>query len=498
MSGHDTILMRRMGVRTELVKKGWLSPREPRTVLDGECGEDEVLCAVDIEGKSPRVVKVGKDRAFAEGQAPRDRELLFAVRRTPFVFDMAVSAGRERDGFEWFFEVGGMLEILRPESFAAKFRGTVTAERPLGVEAFEAAQGTIPTTVLHDKVTMDVLGVPSLEDKDENKQYADIRKRLEAWREANEAFVASAINLALDTFFVTKGTARLDGSSFRARSPDREKAEERRRIAEEEARKAAVAQQAAAEAKEQERKDKERKQADELNELEFQNQLAAKRRENDLAEAEQQLRLAEKQRQREALLGPRPEIWMEAPLYEQGSNVRTRDCVLETSTTYSGQATASKRPRNTIKVGDHLDFRLRTNIDGWLHLYNYGTSGKINPLFTNRHIFANETYAIEDGGNLHNGHLLVTDMTLTTRESGRLERFIAIITRERICLDENSVKAVFDRRNPGTGFRTRGKIGMVEEVGAAPEEVPLEEAMASLMELPPEDWVQGTLELEVI
>ena len=450
MSDKATILMRRLGVKTKKVSKGWFSS-ESRAVLDGERGDGEVLCAVEIDGAKPRRVAAGVDGAFADGEAPAKDDMLFAVRRTPFGFDMSIPAGRDSDGFEWFFEVGGMLEITKPEAFAAKFRGDVEKDKPLMAEAFEKALGTIPSTILHDKLTVEVLGVMSLEDKDAGEQYADIRKSLEAWRSANEAFVASATNDAFKTFFNADGVARLDGSSFHARSPQREEADKKR----------------------------------------------------------QMLKLAELNARIAALKGPRPEIKMKAAAHRNG--IHSRDLFPETSSTFAEgtpagfgpQATDPERQDNRLSIGDIVTLELSSNIDGWLHLYNYGTSGKVIQLapgayssLDNGRIHAGRTYVAGNGGDLITVPL--RENGPTTAQGGHTERFIAIITKYPVDISAESVKAVFDRRNPGKGFASRGGFGAVEEIHHPDDEEPLEVAMASLLDLPPEDWVQGTLELEVV
>ena len=86
----------------------------------------------------------------------------------------------------------------------------------------------------------------------------------------------------------------------------------------------------------------------------------------------------------------------------------------------------------------------------------------------------------------------------TTAAKGRMERFIAIVTKSPVNISTESVKAMFDKRNPGAAFTTRGGFGSVEEVRHDEEEEPLEVAVASLLDIPPEEWVQGTLELEVV
>lgn len=237
MNDNKTIvLMRRVGVRTEQVG---LLGRASRLVLDGRCGDSEVLCAVSKDGSNARIVSVNRNGELIGQQQLADDELFFIVRRTPFNFDTSILAGNDSDGYEWYFKVGGILEIKRPEVFSAKFRGE---DKPLDIKTFEARLGTIPSTVMHDKVTTEVLGVMSLEDKGIDERYADIRKSLEAWRVTNEAFITSAIDLALASFFGLKNVAKLEVSSFHAQSPtleaekDKEKANSPWEIQEREAR----------------------------------------------------------------------------------------------------------------------------------------------------------------------------------------------------------------------------------------------------------------------
>ena len=86
----------------------------------------------------------------------------------------------------------------------------------------------------------------------------------------------------------------------------------------------------------------------------------------------------------------------------------------------------------------------------------------------------------------------------TTAQHGYMERFIAIITKYPVDISTASVKAMFDKRNPGKVCATRGGFGSVEEVRQPDANEPVEVAVATLLDLPPEDWVQGTLELEVV
>ncbi len=224
MADNATILMRLLGVKTE--SKGIFFHRVSRIVLDGECGADEVLCAVRKDGKEPYVVEVGKSGVFADGKAPADGELLFAVRRTPFPFDTTIESGTDADNNKWSFGVNGDVEILKPEVFAKTFRGKVTDEGMLSVEAFKTWLGTRPATVMHREVIVKVLGVPSLQDKvyedGQGNRYVDMQYRLEESKEVGEKCVANALAKVFADSFGDDSVVSMGVRSFRAFSADRE------------------------------------------------------------------------------------------------------------------------------------------------------------------------------------------------------------------------------------------------------------------------------------
>lgn len=220
MSGESIILLRRLGVKSS--KKGLFST-QLCYAPDGECGEDYVLCTVGTNGGNPCVLKLDEAGYFADNQKPG--ELLFAVLRTPFAFNMEISAGSDSDCYEWFFNLGGDLEIKKPEMFAAKLRGSANSTSSFDSTAFSRKLGTIPATVLHDKVVAEVLGKMSLREM----HFTDIRESLEDWRTANEAFVTSAINEAFENFFGADGVVEFKVSEFRTQSPDCEEADKQNR-----------------------------------------------------------------------------------------------------------------------------------------------------------------------------------------------------------------------------------------------------------------------------
>ena len=229
MSGNSTVLMRRIGVKSEKVKIG-LFRSDVRLVLDGECGDDDVLCAFRNNGDNARVLTVGKDGTFSGGQSPQDGDMLFAVRRTPFKFGMRISAGTDADNNRWVYDVHGQAEISNPTKFAVKFRGDVSYGKSLFVDQLGVELGTIPATTMHDRVLCDVLGVMALQDRVEKEQeaannarYVDMQYRLEESREVGENLVSEAWSNAFTSFFDgIKNVVSMTVRSFHAFSKDRE------------------------------------------------------------------------------------------------------------------------------------------------------------------------------------------------------------------------------------------------------------------------------------
>lgn len=142
------------------------------------------------------------------------------------------------------------------------------------------------------------------------------------------------------------------------------------------------------------------------------------------------------------------------------------------------------RPTNSIAVGDRLRLELRSDMDGYLSLFDFGTSGRFTKLFPNpalstvdNHIEAGKTYAAP-------GELLpIPDFLVsgpTTAESGRKERLLVIVTRNPVDLSESAVLGA------GASFATRGGFAAVEE------------AVSSLLDIPEDEWTYGLLETEVV
>ena len=493
MANHDQILIRRLAVKTG----GWLSRKSTLVGWSAKEAANEALCRVSLDGSA---VDLSTAKDPFEGEKAGDS--FFAVFRARFPFSLTIDAGPDADGFRWTFSVKGFEEILRPECFAASFRGVVTEEAPLTASMLEKHLGTIPSTIMHDKVVVDVLGVASLADKDAQGRYVDMQYRLEQSKEVGEAVVSAAIDAALAKLLGVSGAVKTTVTTFHATSAERELAIMQRKAADEELKARTEAAQRAADEKERAKVAADQKAADEdarwkkeQARIADQNKV---RRDEEQAEEEHKLKLAEIRKWREALEGPRPEIRMSAQVLGRGKAYGTRDLVPDTS---SYGEVAMARPANTLSIGDRVRFELSANFDGWLHVYNYGTSGNVLQLVPSQYsklsdgrIDAGRTYVADQGGDMIS--VALRENGPTTPETGNLERFIAIITKKPVNISTASVKELFDRRNSGRGFATRGGFGSVEEVRHAEE--PLEVAVASILDLPPEDWLQGTLELEVV
>lgn len=150
----------------------------------------------------------------------------------------------------------------------------------------------------------------------------------------------------------------------------------------------------------------------------------------------------------------------------------------------AASAAGEERPRNAIAVGDRLRLSLRSDVPGYLHFFDFGTSGRSAKLFpcpalstVDNRIEAGRTYSAP-------GELLpIPDFLVsgpTTAETGRKERLLVVVTRNPIELPLSAVEPA------AAAFATRGGFAAVEE------------AVGSLLDLPAEDWTYGLLETEVI
>lgn len=143
-----------------------------------------------------------------------------------------------------------------------------------------------------------------------------------------------------------------------------------------------------------------------------------------------------------------------------------------------------RRPENTIAVGDKLRLVLQSDMDGYLHFFDFGTSGKVEKLFpcaalstVNNHIEADKTYKAP--GNL----LPIPEFSVsgpTTAESGRKERLLVVVTRHPVDL-------------PVEGVVRAGEVLAAQRGFAVAEE-----AIRALTDLPEDEWTWGLLETEVL
>lgn len=142
------------------------------------------------------------------------------------------------------------------------------------------------------------------------------------------------------------------------------------------------------------------------------------------------------------------------------------------------------RADNTIVVGEKLRLELKSDMDGYLSFFDFGTSGKLTRLFpcpqlstVDNRIEAGKTYSAP-------GELLPIPAFLvfgpTTAESGRKERLLVIVTRNKVELTEAALL------NAGARLAARGGFGAVEET------------VSSLLDLPDDEWTYGLLETEVV
>ena len=143
---------------------------------------------------------------------------------------------------------------------------------------------------------------------------------------------------------------------------------------------------------------------------------------------------------------------------------------------------AASRPVNAIGVGDELRLVLQSDMDGYLHFFDFGTSGAVTKIFpsaqlsqVDNRIEAGRTYSAP--GELLRFHFTVSGPT--TAESGRKERLLVVVTRRQMDLSLAAVESA------GAAFATRGGFASVDE------------AVATLTDLPEDEWTYGLLETEV-
>lgn len=214
MADSSQVLVRRLSVEYKGIFSrkpviiGWTANENP----------NEALCRVSGDGKTSVEIK-DITEAFKDS---KEGDAFFAVFRAPFEFSWKVNAGADAQNFNWTFEVSGLATIKRPELFAAVFRGIVTDNNSYSSDMLEKHLGTIPSTVIHDKIIVDVLNKVALCDKDADGGYVDVKYRLNESREVGEHVVSLALNVAFGQFVDSENVVVTNVNAFRATSADRE------------------------------------------------------------------------------------------------------------------------------------------------------------------------------------------------------------------------------------------------------------------------------------
>lgn len=145
MNNLDQILIRRLPVKTETVKKGWFS-KETKFALDGTMCDGERLYRVCENGA---IEKIDQDKL------PNEEGLrLFAVQYDSFDLTFHADLGPEKEGFRWNLKLSGEAKIKDPISFLRKYYYKAKTE-PLTVQSFVCALGTRIENLLLDKIILD-------------------------------------------------------------------------------------------------------------------------------------------------------------------------------------------------------------------------------------------------------------------------------------------------------------------------------------------------------
>lgn len=179
--------------------------------------------------------------------------------------------------------------------------------------------------------------------------------------------------------------------------------------------------------------------------------------------------------------GKRPTLRMKWVVIGKGGGVRA---LVPTTAKSKASEPERMRPINEIAVGDWLQLELQSDMDGYLHFFDFDTDGDVRKLFpcaelstVDNHIKAAKPYTAP--GNLLPIKAFEVSGS-TTAESGRKERLLVVVTRKPVDLSLEAVSCT------GAAFAARGAFSAAEE------------AVASLTDLPDDEWTYGLLEAEVI
>ena len=169
-------------------------------------------------------------------------------------------------------------------------------------------------------------------------------------------------------------------------------------------------------------------------------------------------------------------------------NVRKRDVVpvrQEDPVRHEGNG---MKFNGVLHVGDQMTLRLKSPRSGYLTLFNFGTSGRVSKIFphpalgtTDNHVKAGCVYMLP--GALMSPDVLPDgaweEQGPVSSRTGLPERILAVLTDERVALDETCFGAQVGR------VLTRGGFDVVEE------------SISSILDLPRGAWTWGMVEAAV-
>jgi hypothetical protein len=175
------------------------------------------------------------------------------------------------------------------------------------------------------------------------------------------------------------------------------------------------------------------------------------------------------------------------PTLDVAWSVIARDCVNERRLGPPRDHGPSAGPGGAFAVGESIRLDVRPDRDGFLQVWNLGTSGRVKRLLPCPELGVHEC-RVEAGRPCSlPGALLplpppndrIRVCGPTTAETGRNDILLVILTRVPVTIDPVALGAA------RPAFSTRGGFAAAEE------------GSSSLSDLPDEDWTYGLLETEV-
>ena len=221
MSNPDQILIRRLSVKQQTVKKGLFS-KETKFALDGAMCDGERLFRVRADN--------GVEMLDAENLPYVEGLRIFAVQCDSFTLSFLIDLGRERDNYRWDLSLEGKARITNPIAFLHEYYSDAK-DAPFTVKSFVDALGTRPGNLLLDRVLHESMGVLSIDDL--NVDVAQWTKE----RNLTEDAFTNALREKEGTPFGKNGTVDFTVNAVRFFSEEREQRERELKQAELEAQK---------------------------------------------------------------------------------------------------------------------------------------------------------------------------------------------------------------------------------------------------------------------